>query len=167
MAEAARQRPDLAAARAQVDAAVANVTVARVAGRPSISIAAGRTGSDQAGTSIRYSQVGINVTIPIFSGFQVGYGVRQAQAALESQQVNAEQIRLNVSLQVWNAYYALDSANQQLATTSILIATASNNEQVAVGRYQAGVGTIIDLLTAQTAAANARQLRINAELNWR
>jgi outer membrane protein len=167
MAEAAKQRPDLAAARAEVDAAVAAVTVARAAGRPSISISAGRSTINQTGIPTQsFGQVGINVTIPIFTGFQVGYSVRAAQAALESSEVNAEQARLNVSLEVWNGYYELDSANQQLATTSTLINTASNNEEVAVGRYKSGVSTIIDLLTAQNAAANARQLRISAELNW-
>jgi outer membrane protein TolC len=167
MAEAVRQRPDLAAARAARDSAEADVTVARAAGRPSISIQAGR---DFVGTSglanQNYSQVGIYVTVPIFTGFNVGYGVRQAQAALEAREANAEQVRLNVSLDVWNAYYALDSANQQLAATATLLKTAENNQQVAVGRYQSGVGTIIDLLTAQTAAANALQLRISAELGW-
>ena len=168
MAEAVRQRPDLAAARAERDAAAAEVTVARAAGRPAISIAAGRTRINQTGIPTQnYGQVGINVTVPIFMGFSVGYGVRQAQASLESQEANAEQIRLNVSLDVWNAYYALDSANQQLATTGTLIATATNNEDVAVGRYQSGVGTILDLLTAQNAASSARQLRISAELNWK
>jgi outer membrane protein TolC len=35
-----------------------------------------------------------------------------------------------------------------------------------LGRYQSGVGTIIDVLTAQSAAASARVLRINAEFGW-
>ena len=167
MAEAAKQRPDLAAARSDVDAAIADVTVARAAGRPSISITAGRSSVNQQGTPTQnYGQVGINVSVPLFTGFSVGYGVRQAQAALQSREVNAEQVRLNVSLDVWNAYYSLDSANQQLETTGTLMTTASSNQDVAVGRYQAGVGSILDLLTAQTAAASARQLRISAELNW-
>jgi outer membrane protein TolC len=167
MMEATRQRPDLAAARAERDAAVADITAARAAGRPSISIVAGRTTLNQTGIPTQnYGQVGINVTVPIFTGFAVGYGVRQAQATLESREANAEQIRLNVTLDVWNSYYALDSANQQLAITGTLTTTAQSNQDVAVGRYQAGVGSIIDLLTAQTAAATARQLRITAELNW-
>ena len=95
------------------------------------------------------------------------YGVRQAQAALESSEANAEQVRLGVSLGVWNAYYALDSANQQLEVTAALSKTAEDNEQAAIGRYQAGVGTIIDVLTAQTGAAVARQVRNSAELGWR
>jgi len=167
MAEAARQRPDLAAAQSQRDAAAADVTVARAVGRPSISFAAGRNIADTSGIpSQNYNQIGVYVTVPLFSGFGVGYGVRQAQATLASREANVEQIQLNVSQDVWNAYYALESANQQLAATASLTRAAADNEQVAFGRYQSGVGTILDVLTAQTAAATGRQLRINAELSW-
>jgi TolC family type I secretion outer membrane protein len=168
MAEAMRQRPDLAAARAQRDAAQANITVARAAGLPSISVGAGRNFVDQSGVPHEnYNQIGVNVTVPIFTGFDVSYNVRQARAALEASDANVEQARLGVSLGVWNAYYALDSANQQLSATDALIKTAEDNGQVALGRYQSGVGTIVDVLTAQSAAALARQVRINAELGWR
>jgi outer membrane protein len=167
MAEAARQRPDLAAALAERDAAVANVTVARAAGRPSISVSAAHYVSDTSGIANQnYSPIGIYVTVPIFNGFNTAYGVRQAQALLESSEANADQVRLGVSLGVWNAYYSLDSGNQQLAATTTLTKTAADNQQVALGRYQSGVGTIIDVLTAQAAAANARLLRINAEFGW-
>jgi len=167
MSEAMRQRPDLAAALAQRDSAVADVTVARAAGRPSISVSASR--SHIATTSIPvqdFSQIGVTVTVPIFSGFKAGYDIRQAQAALESREANAEQIRLNVSQDVWNGYYGLDSANKQLGAKSTLVRTAEQNQEVALGRYQAGVGTILDLITAQTAAAAAQQARIAAERNW-
>jgi outer membrane protein len=167
MDEAQLQRPDLAAALAQRDAAVANITVARAAGRPSISISAARDLADTTGvTNQNYSLVGVNVTVPIFTGFSVGYGVRQAQGALQVSEANAEQIRLNVTQSVWSAYYSLDSANQQVTVTAGLIKTAEKNEEVALGRYQGGVGTIVDVLTAQAAAALARQTRIASELAW-
>jgi outer membrane protein TolC len=167
MAEAMQQRPDLAAAQAQRDAAVANVGIARAAGRPSISVSAGRDLIDTTGIPHQnYSLIGVNVTVPIFTGFNAAYGVRQAQAALESSEANADQVRLGVSLGVWNAYHLLESANQQLSVTGELTKTAEDNQQVALGRYQAGVGTIVDVLTAQSAAALARQTRISAELGW-
>jgi TolC family type I secretion outer membrane protein len=168
MAEAARQRPDLKAAQAQRDAAEANITVARATGRPSISLGALHSFTDTPGVpNQNYNQIGITVTVPIFSGFKVLYDVRQAQAALQSQDINLEQVGLSVTLDVWNGYYALDSSNQQLGVTADLVTTSDNNLQVALGRYQAGLGSILDVLTAQTAAATARQLRINAELGWR
>jgi TolC family type I secretion outer membrane protein len=168
MAEAARQRPDLAAALAQRDAAEANVTVARAVGRPSISFQGGHDLSYSTGIQNQnYNQIGLYLTVPIFSGFSVGYGVRQAQALLSGQEATADQVRLQVSLDVWNAFYALESGNQQLGATAQLSKTAQNNQNVALGRYQSGVGTIIDVLTAQTAAASALQTRINAELGWK
>ena len=167
MAQASQQRPDLAAALAQRDAAAADVTVARAVGRPSISLQAGHTLTDTIGVANQnYNQVGLYVTVPIFNGFSLAYGVRQAQAALEASEANVEQARLTVSLGVWNAYYSLDSANQQLGATALLTKTAENNQQVALGRYQSGVGTILDVITAQSAAASARLLRINAEFGW-
>ena len=168
MVEAARQRPDLKAAQAQRDAAEANITVARAAGRPSISIGALHNFTSTTGIpNQNYDQVGISFTWPLFTGFNTSYGVRQAQAALQQQEANLEQVGLNVTLDVWNGYYSLDSANQQLTATAALNKTAADNLDVALGRYKAGVGTIVDVLTAQTAASTARQFRINAELGWK
>lgn len=168
MAEAARQRPDLAAAQAQRDSAEANITVAAAAGRPSISIGALHNFTSTTGVpNQNYNQVGITVTVPIFTGFNVKYSVRQARAALEVTEANLEQVGLNVTLDVWNGYYSLDSANQQLTATADLLKTAEQNEQVALGRYKDGVGSIVDVLTAQTALATARQQRITAELGWK
>ena len=93
-------------------------------------------------------------------------GVARRQATLQIRDASVEQVRLQVSLDVWNGYYALDSGNKQLAATATLIKTAQTNQEVAEGRYKAGLATIVDLLTAQTAVAVARQARITAELNW-
>ncbi len=135
MAEAARQRPDLAAAQAQRDAAEANITVAQAAVRPSISIGAIHNFTSTTGVpNQNYSQVGISITVPIFTGFNVAYSVRQAQAALKVSEENLDQIGLNVTLDVWTGYYTLDSANQQLKDTADLLKTAEQNAQVALGR---------------------------------
>jgi TolC family type I secretion outer membrane protein len=168
MAEAARQRPDLKAAQAQRDAAEANITTARALGRPVIALGALHDFTSTSGVpNENYNQIGLTVNWPLFTGFNTSYGVRQAQATLQQQEANLEQVGLSVTLDVWNGYYALDSANQQLLETASLIKTAEDNLQVAFGRYQAGVGTIVDVLTAQTAAATSRTLRINAELGWK
>ena len=167
MKEAVRQRPDLAAARFQRDAAEANITVARATGLPSISIGAMHHLTVTTGVPTQnYDQVGISISVPIFTGFSTTYAVRQAEAALHVSEANLEQVELNVTLDTWNGYYNLDSANQQLKATADLLKTAQENEQVSIGRYKAGVGSIVDVLTAQSALASARELRINAELGW-
>jgi outer membrane protein len=167
MREASRQRPDLAAARFQRDAAEAQIQVARAAGLPTISVGVEHHFTVTTGVpNQNYNQIGISVTVPIFTGFNVNYGVRQAEAALHVSEASLEQVELNVSLDVWNGYYNLNSANDQLAASAALLKTAEDNERVSIGRYEAGVGSMVDVLTAQTALATARQVRITAELAW-
>jgi outer membrane protein TolC len=167
MAEAARQRPDLKAAQAQVEAAQANIQVARAAGLPTIQIGAQRTYDATTGVQTEnYNQIGITVTVPLFTGFNVSYGVRQAQGALKVQQENLEQVGLTVTNDVWSGYHNLDSANQQLKVTADLVKTSDDNLQVALGMYEGGVGSILAVLTAQAAAYQAHVYQTNAQLFW-
>ncbi len=166
--EAERQRPDLAAARFQRDAAEADITVARSAGLPSISIGALHHYTATTGLPTQnLNQIGVSINVPIFTGFSTTYGIRQAQSALHVSEANLEQVELNVTLDTWNGYYNLQSANEQLTGTTNLLQTAQENLQISIGRYKAGVGSIVDVLTAQTALSTARQTRINAELGWK
>ncbi len=92
--------------------------------------------------------------------------MQQARAALQVSEANLEQVGLGVTLDAWRCYYTLDSAIRQLKATADLLKTAQDNEQMALGRYKAGVGSMVDVLTAQTALATARQQRIAAEHGW-
>jgi len=164
---AARQRPDLAAARDQRAAAEAAVTSARAVGRPKVSVGAQHTVNEiNALPRQNYNSVGLQITVPIFSGLQTHYGIRRAEATLEETTAQAEQTRLSVSLDVWNAFHTLDAANQELSTSATLAKAAATNEEIAIGRYQSGVGSMLDVLTAQSAGANARIIRIQSEFNW-
>jgi outer membrane protein len=75
-------------------------------------------------------------------------------------------VRLQVALDVWNAHANLATATQSVKTAEDLLESATQSERVAAGRYRAGVGSILDLLTAQAALASARQSRIQAGTNW-
>ena len=165
---ALRQRPDLNASLAQRAASEAAVRQARAASMPTVAFSAGRSMTDLSGyPNQAYNMVGIGITIPLFSGYASTYDIRKAQAALEQTEAGVEQTRLTVARDVWAAWQGLQTAVGQLEATATLQSTARENEGVALGRYRAGVGTIIDLLTAQSASANALQQRVSAELAWR
>ena len=57
---------------------------------------------------------------------------------------------------VWTSYYDVQTASQRVRTSRDLLASASQSADVAQGRYKEGVGSILDLLTAQAQLANAR-----------
>lgn len=165
--EQARQhRPDLQAAAAQVKAAEASVDAARATGRPTISFTASANQNNIAGINSNNSLVGINLNVPIFSGFATTYRVRAAEAQVDARSGQLEQMRLQVALDVWTAYQHLATATQSLRSTADLLNSAEQSERVALGRYKAGVGSMLDVLNAQSALASARQQRIQSTFNW-
>lgn len=165
--EALRNRPDLAAARAQAAAASAQVRVARSAYLPSLTLGtdAARTYSSPptfAGPSYR---IALGVAIPIFD-FSRQYDVAAARAQADAASAFADRTRQDVITQVFVSYYALQTAERRVATADDLLASAQQSVQVAAGRYREGVGSIIDLLTAQTALANARAQQVQSRWQW-
>ena len=163
ISDARRRRPDLAAAEAQLKAAQANVQAARAAGMPTVSLSAD---ANYTGSSVsdpfRSQSIGISLSIPIFTGFNTTYQIRAAQAKVDSQAAQRDSLSLQVALDVWQAYQNLSTGIQAVRSSSDLVASAAESERVALGRYKAGAGTIIDLVTAQSALASARQQNIQA-----
>ena len=164
--EAQRLRPDLQAAEAQLRAAEASVDLARAQGMPTVSLGAGPSWQDLGGAVTRGGNVGLTLNVPLFTGFDRTYRVRAASAQADVRAAQRDRLRQQVALDVWKAYQSLNTATQSLQTTADLLASARQSEQVALGRYKAGVGTGLDLLAAQSALASARQQRIQAELDW-
>ena len=69
-------------------------------------------------------------------------------------------------LEVWTSYYNLKTAEQRVRTSEDLLQSATESYQVALGRYRAGVGSILDLLSAQSALEGARAQRVQAKSDW-
>jgi outer membrane protein len=164
--EARKRRPDLQAAAAQVKAAQASIDAARAAGRPSISLTASADQYNNAGINSHSSLVGINLSVPIFSGYSTTYRVRAAEAQVDVKNAQLEQLRLQVALDVWTAYQRLTTATQSLRSSADLLNNAAQSERVALGRYKTGVGSMLDVLNAQSALASARQQRIQSAFDW-
>ncbi len=166
IAEAEIRRPDLKAAAAQVKAAQASVDLVQAQGRPTISLSTGPTWAETDRVSVNGGVIGVTVNVPIFTGLDTTYRVRAAEAQVDVKNAQLESLRNQVALDVWKAYQSLTTATQSLKTTVDLVASAEQSERVALGRYKAGVGTVLDLLTAQSALASARLQRIQAALDW-
>ena len=168
--EARQRRPDLKSAESQLKAAQSNVDYTRTSGLPALSLSAGpswlETSNAAGNVSTHTSAIGLTVTLPIFSGLSTTYKVRNAEAQADAKAAQRDRIRLQVALDVWKAYQNLTTANQSIKTTIDLLNSAEQSERVALGRYKAGVGNILDVLNAQTALAAARLQRIQATLDW-
>ncbi len=90
----------------------------------------------------------------------------RAREQVGVQQAQREKLSLQIALDVWQAYQSLVTGTQTVRSSEDLLVSAIQSEKVALGRYKAGVGNILDTLVAQSALANARQQRILALYNW-
>lgn len=164
--QARRRRPDLQAAAAQARAAEANADAVRASGRPTVTLNASSSQLAAGGITSQGSLASITLNVPVFSGFAPTYRVRAAEAQADARNAQLERLRLQVALDVWTAYQNLTTATQTLRSTTDLLDSAEQSERVALGRYKAGVGSILDVLNAQSALASARQQRIQSIFNW-
>jgi TolC family type I secretion outer membrane protein len=168
--EAQKQRPDLGAARAQAEKAHVHIGTARAELLPVIS---------GFGTANRYSYAspsgvpsgtaysgGIQLSIPLFDGFRRVYDVKQAEEDAKGARALAETLEQRVILQVWTSYYNVRTAAQRVHTSRDLLESAGQAAEVTSGRYKSGVGSILDLLTAQRNLALARAQDVQARSDW-
>ncbi|WP_035382659.1 TolC family protein [Ferriphaselus sp. R-1] len=167
IAEARRQRPDLVAAEAQIKAAEAQVEAARASGRPSVNLNATTSRNANSGTpDTRGNSIGVSLNIPLFTGMRTTYQTRAAEAQVESRIADRDRLANQIALDVWKAYQSLLTGSQALRMADDLVASAEQSERMTLGRYKAGLGNLLDVLTAQSTLASARQQRITARYNF-
>ncbi len=164
------QRPDLAAARFEVLKAQSHVRSVRAEGLPTLG-AAGSFGRvyfyNSPGLPYANNYSGaILFRFPVFTGGRNAYETLEAREQARSAEGQAETLKDQVVLQVWTSYYNLKTAAQRVRTARDLLAAAAQSQEVAAGRYRAGVGSILDLLVAQSAYANARAQEAQARSDW-
>ncbi|MGB8959498.1 MAG: TolC family protein [Candidatus Aminicenantales bacterium] len=165
--EAEAKRPDLAAARAQVLEAEAAVRKARSTFFPALSLSgnAGRIYYRGNPVSNPFYAISATVDLSFLFGLQQ-YAVLEAKAQAEVARDRMTDLDRSVELQVWTSYYGLKTSEQEIVTAKDLLASAEASYDVALGRYKEGVGSILDLLAAQSVLADGRVQLVRARSDW-
>lgn len=177
MAEAERTHPAILAAEKQLQATEAGVVQAKAQGRPTIKLVSEYSRNNepvQLGLGFPHypatghdGYVGIEVSIPIFSGFTTTYQVRQAEAQVDQQSSDLDKAKRQVALQVWTSYQTLQTDTQNLTASAQLQAVAVQAWESAQRRYRSGAGTVLELLDTQRTLSQVRQQRLEASIAWR
>ena len=167
--EAQRRRPDLRAVQAAAASARADAERARAARWPTLSLAAngGRTFflEDERVPSTSYS-VGVNLSVPLFDGGRLAAEARAAERDAERLEAEVAAQRSQVAREVAGAYLDVRHAQGQRAGVAVQYESASESARAAEARYTAGIGSLLELLTAQAALARAQQARSQADSDW-
>lgn len=168
LSRAKASRPDLVAAEAQARSARALADAAAKSGLPSITVDAstGRTYYNLGRPFTDTNIVLLNLNIPIFTGFNHTYSVRQAEARAAQAEASRDVLYRQTDLEVWQSYYDVQTAAGGVSTTEVQVRAAQQAAEATLARYQSGFGSLLDLITAQVEESNARVQQIQSYLDW-
>ncbi len=110
--------------------------------------------------------VGLNLTVPLFSGFSSIEQVREATAALNSLRAREANLKLQIIRDVESAWLGGNEAAARMVSTEKEVAAAEESKALAEGRYQEGVGSIIEVTDAQAQALDAQTSSIQAKFDY-
>ncbi len=168
VAEALRNRPDIAARHLAADAAAKFADAERALWMPSVAAVgvAGVTPSHAAGITDHYAAAGVNVTIPLSNGGL--FNARHAEAALRAQALreSTRELENAVARDVTIAWLAARTAYQRLDLTRALLAQASDALDLAQARYDLGLTSIVELTQAQLNKTSAEIAQSTARYDY-
>ncbi|MDO5105372.1 TolC family protein [Capnocytophaga sp.] len=114
-----------------------------------------------------FSSIGLNVSIPVFSGFGTRAKVKQAQIELQQLEADLKDTRLAMDL-------AYENARNQITNSLLTIETQKENAKLAEevltntqNNYAQGLATLTDLLDAERSLADAKNNYTNAVLQYK
>lgn len=110
---------------------------------------------------------GVGMSFPIFSGFSTKYEVDEARANLNILTANELSLKQSVRLEVQQAYLNMIEAEERISVAEITVRQATENHEIASGRYAAGVGSPIEVTDAEVALASAKLVHIRALFDYR
>jgi len=99
---------------------------------------------------------GIEVQVDLFQGGARRAKLQHEQAMQEKVAALKEAVRDAIRLEVQRAYYDFDAARQQVEVAKAAIAQAQESLRITQNRYESGVSTITDLLSAEEAASRSQ-----------
>ena len=152
----AMSRPDLKAAGFQVKAADLRLKEARLGRSPSVSASADYQWSGTVSPLDRQWGMGVSMSWPVFDGAITRAQIDSARSNLENNAAALENSKLAVNAELENSITGLTDALERLQATTVLVQQASESLHLAEGRYDAGLGSPLEITDARVEFARAR-----------
>jgi outer membrane protein len=114
-----------------------------------------------------YGAVGVNLQVPIFNGFLFTSEASEANFRAKAAGENARNLRDQVVRDVRTAWLAANTAFQKVGVAEELAKEADLALNLAQGRYQLGLGSIVELSQAQLQQTDAAIGYVNAQYQYR
>ncbi|MDR2086414.1 MAG: TolC family protein [Dysgonamonadaceae bacterium] len=102
-----------------------------------------------------YSTVSLNISIPLFDGFKKTNDIRQTKATIEQMKWQREDVVRNLQLAVNSNVNNMTNYVEQVFSTKDVVAQAKKGYEISQKLYDTGMGTLLDLNTAQLGLTQA------------
>ena len=109
--------------------------------------------------------VGVMVRVPLWSWMEGTYKVRASKIATSMLELQKDDIREKVELQVSQSQFKVKEANRRLAMATKNVENAEENLRCANVGFKEGVIQTTDVMAAQTAWLQAQSQKIDAEVD--
>ncbi|MGE0567131.1 MAG: TolC family protein [Bacteroidia bacterium] len=106
--------------------------------------------------------VGGTINMNIFTGFQRHFKIQQAKIASQTNQNNLRNLELGAQLELTNASIQYENSNKTLKNQEKNMALAKHIHEVALKKYEQGIGSNLELINAETTLKEAETNYYNA-----
>ena len=161
-------RKDYKASTKKVESTRRSLSIAKSGYYPTLSAIASYKWNNTALDFNKYSDkdnalVGLNLSMPLFTGFQTNSSVIQADQRYQTERSNMESTKRKVALDIKIALLNMQTAYENVQLSDENVKSAKEDLRLATERYNLGAGTLLDQITAttgySTAEANYTQAR--------
>lgn len=162
-------RPDYQSAIENLNRAESGVTVARAGHFPTVSAFASYGLSSPEIDKLRDNRTltwGLNVSFPLFNGWQVSNAVRQAEVDMKSAHETLDQSHRQIQVDLKKGLLDLEATEKRVEVSQKSVQSAQEDRRIAEERYNLGAGTLLDLLTANAQYTTAISNKVNAVYDY-
>jgi outer membrane protein len=164
--EATHARPEFAALSHQVRSQEITISAIKGAYGPSLSVSTGLTEGGRELNNMAWNwNAGVLLSWPLYQGGQTRAQVQEARANLVNLRAQVDSLRQQIRLEIDQARLGVRAAVGALEAAEEVVVNAKERLGLAEGRYQTGVGNVIELGDAQLALTNAEAQKVQAEYN--
>ena len=169
---ALKNRPEIKNGQIAVDIAQYDVKKVKAGYLPSLS-AGGAIGTDYAGSSNYFSQlnnnfyqqIGLTLSIPIFTRRAVKTQLEEAKINVDQAQLNYSNTKITLSQSVERAFINVENAQGQFDAAMVQYQFNQESYRIANEQLKIGSFSIVDFLVQKTAYIQAQQALIQAKYN--
>jgi outer membrane protein TolC len=165
VAEALRQRPEYTQAKLRIEGADSLLKRSFRDFFPDV-VGTGSYGGVRSSLDPSWS-AGIALNWSLFDGGNRMSRYREAKANLEASQARLKATELDIAREVEQTRSTVLESDERILAAQAAVASAQENFRLVQGRFDAGVGTILDLTDAQLALTQAQNTEAQALADFR